>query len=139
MLLSVKTERSYYMAITYRKLFHLLIDRNIKKGELQERAGITASIMARLAKDETVRTDTLGKIYDALNCQPGDIMENVPTMSNPSVSAAISTEEPIHAPEQTTAAVKNTMQTEPSRILPYSLLLLIPYAAPLQALLPPPR
>ena len=66
-----------YMAITYRKLFHLLLDRNIKKGELQEKAGITASIMARLAKDETVKSDTLGKICDALNCQPGDIMENV--------------------------------------------------------------
>ena len=66
------------MAITYRKLFHLLIDRNIKKGELQEKAGITASIMARLAKDETVRSNTLGKICDALQCQPGDIMENVP-------------------------------------------------------------
>ena len=66
------------MAITYRKLFHLLIDRNIKKGELQEKAGITASIMARLAKDETVKSDTIGKICDALQCQPGDIMENVP-------------------------------------------------------------
>lgn len=66
------------MAITYRKLFHLLIDRNIKKGELQEKAGITASIMARLAKDETVKSDTLGKICDALQCQPGDIMEYVP-------------------------------------------------------------
>lgn len=65
------------MAITYRKLFHILIDRNIKKGELQEKAGITASIMARLAKDETVKSDTLGKICDALNCQPGDIMENI--------------------------------------------------------------
>ncbi len=66
------------MAITYKKLFHLLIDRNIKKGELQEMAGITASIMARLAKNETVKSDTLGKICDALNCQPGDIMENIP-------------------------------------------------------------
>ena len=66
------------MAITYRKLFHLLLDRNIKKGELQEKAGITASIMARLAKNETVKSDTLGKICDALQCQPGDIMENVP-------------------------------------------------------------
>ena len=66
------------MAITYRKLFHLLIDRNIKKGELQEKAGITASIMARLAKDETVRSNTIGKICDALQRQPGDIMENVP-------------------------------------------------------------
>lgn len=78
------------MAISYRKLFHILIDRNIKKGELQEKAGITASIMARLAKDETVKTDTIGKICDALNCQPGDIMENttsgtmdVPTPEKP--------------------------------------------------------
>ena len=72
------TKRSDFMAITYRKLFHLLIDRNIKKGELQEKAGITASIMARLAKDETVKSDTIGKICDALQCQPGDIMEYVP-------------------------------------------------------------
>lgn len=70
------------MAITYKKLFHLLIDRNIKKGELQEMAGITASIMARLAKDETVKSDTLGKICEALNCQPGDIMEYVPADSS---------------------------------------------------------
>lgn len=66
------------MAITYRKLFHLLLDRNIKKGELQEKAGVTASIMARLAKDETVKSDTIGKICEALNCQPGDIMEYIP-------------------------------------------------------------
>lgn len=70
------------MAITYRKLFHLLIDRNIKKGELQEKAGITASIMARLAKDETVKSDTIGKICDALQCQPGDIMEYVPATNS---------------------------------------------------------
>lgn len=69
------------MAITYRKLFHLLLDRNIKKKDLQEKAGVTASIMARLAKDETVKSDTIGKICDALNCQPGDIMENVPTVN----------------------------------------------------------
>lgn len=94
------------MAITYRKLFHLLIDRNIKKRELQEKAGITASIMARLAKDETVKTDTLAKICDALNCQPGDIMENVPTMTNSSAPVSISTTEQIYSPEQTTATVK---------------------------------
>jgi len=63
------------MPITYRKLFHLLLDREIKKGELQEMAGITASIMARLARNETVKTETIGKICEALNCQPGDIME----------------------------------------------------------------
>lgn len=63
------------MPIIYNKLFHLLIEMGIKKGELQKKANITASIMARLAKNESVRTDTIGKICEALNCQPGDIME----------------------------------------------------------------
>lgn len=63
------------MPVTYNKLFHLLIDLGMKKGELQKKANITASIMARLAKNETVRTDTIAKICDALECQPGDIME----------------------------------------------------------------
>ncbi len=65
------------MPIIYKKLFHELVERDMKKGELQEKAGITASIMARLAKDETVRTDTIGKICKALECQPGDIMEYI--------------------------------------------------------------
>ena len=51
-----------------------------QKKDLQEQAGITASIMARLAKDENVQVDTISKICDALNCQPGDIMENVPKL-----------------------------------------------------------
>jgi len=49
----------------------------MKKGELQKKANITASIMARLAKNETVKTDTIGKICEALECQPGDIMEYI--------------------------------------------------------------
>ncbi|MFV0398524.1 MAG: helix-turn-helix domain-containing protein [Bacteroidales bacterium] len=55
----------------------MLLDRGMKKGELQQAADITATIMARLAKDESVRSDTIGKICDALDCQPGDIMENI--------------------------------------------------------------
>lgn len=65
------------MPIIYNKLFHLLIDSKMKKKDLQEKAGITASIMARLAKNETVRTDTIEKICQALQCQPGDIMEYI--------------------------------------------------------------
>ena len=63
------------MPIMYNKLFHLLIDLGMKKKDLQEQAGITKSIMARLAKNQTVRTDTIEKICCALQCQPGDIME----------------------------------------------------------------
>ena len=47
----------------------------MKKGELQKKANITASIMARLARNEIVRTDTINKICEALQCQPGEIME----------------------------------------------------------------
>ena len=63
------------MPISYNKLFHQLIELNMKKGELQKKANITASIMARLAKNEIVRTDTINKICEALQCQPGEIME----------------------------------------------------------------
>ena len=65
------------MAIVYDKLFHLLVHLKMKKGELQKEANITASIMARLAKNETVKTETIEKICKALRCQPGDIMEYV--------------------------------------------------------------
>lgn len=63
------------MAITYDKLFDLLAELHMKRGELQKEANITASIMARLAKNETVKTETINKICQALQCQPGDIME----------------------------------------------------------------
>lgn len=65
------------MPIVYNKLFHTLIDLNMKKKDLQEIAGITGSIMARLARNETVRTDTIEKICKALQCQPNDIMEYI--------------------------------------------------------------
>ena len=70
------------MGISYNKLFHILIERKIKKKELQEKAGITASIMARLAKNQSVRTETIEKICEALDCQPGDIMEHIPDKSS---------------------------------------------------------
>ena len=61
------------------KFFSWCLEKGKKGGQkLQEKAGITASIMARLAKDENVQVDTISKICDALNCQPADIMENIP-------------------------------------------------------------
>ena len=63
------------MAIVYDRLFDILSEYNMKKGDLQKEANITASIMSRLVKNETVRTDTINKICKALQCQPGDIMD----------------------------------------------------------------
>lgn len=66
------------MAVTYKKLWHLLIDKNMKKKDLQEAAGLTGYLMHKLSKDEDVTTETLGKICGALNCSTEDIMEFIP-------------------------------------------------------------
>lgn len=64
--------------ITYKKLFHLLVDRNIKKGEFAAMAQLPPNTMQRLTNDKGINTETLNKICIALNCQPGDILEFVP-------------------------------------------------------------
>lgn len=66
------------MPISYKKLFHLLIDEGIKDSELRKRAGISAPTMAKLKQDKVIQTDIIGKLCAALNCQPGDIMEYIP-------------------------------------------------------------
>lgn len=63
------------MAVTYKKLWHILLDRDMKKKDLQEVAELTKHTMRKLANDETVTTDTLAKICTALNCNVDDIME----------------------------------------------------------------
>ena len=66
------------MAISYRKLWIQLIDRNMNKTELREVSGITTNALAALGKDERVTTDVLNKICLALKCDVGDIMEILP-------------------------------------------------------------
>ncbi len=68
------------MAVTYRKLWHMLIDRKMKKKELQEAAGLTHYAMLKLSRDEDVTTETLGKICKALNCTTDDIVEFIPNV-----------------------------------------------------------
>lgn len=63
------------MAISYKKLWKLLIDRNMKKGELQQLANVSSSSIAKLGKNENVNTDILVRICKALNCELQDIME----------------------------------------------------------------
>ena len=63
------------MAISYKKLWKLLIDRKIKKGELQKLANISGSSIAKLGRNENVNTDILLKICQALNCNISEIME----------------------------------------------------------------
>lgn len=63
------------MAVSYIKLWHILLDRNMKKKELAEKAGITQYTMKKLNKNESVGTDTMGKICGVLGCTADDIME----------------------------------------------------------------
>ena len=63
------------MAVSYKKLWHLLLDKNMKKKDLQEIAGLTQYAMLKLGRDEDVSTEILGKICKALNCSTEDIME----------------------------------------------------------------
>ena len=63
------------MAVSYNKLWHLLLDRSMKKKDLQEAAELTNHTMHRLRNDKDVTTETIGKICKALNCPVEDIMD----------------------------------------------------------------
>ena len=66
------------MNVSYKKLWKLLIDKDMKKKDLREAAGISTCSMAKLGKNENVNTDTLVKICKVLKCDIGDIMEILP-------------------------------------------------------------
>ena len=66
------------MAASYKKLWKLLIDRDMKKKDLRELTKISSSTIAKMTKNEPVSTDVLIKICAVLNCDVGDIMEIVP-------------------------------------------------------------
>ena len=65
------------MAISYKKLWKLLIDRDMKKKDLAELSGISSASIAKLGRNENVNTDILLKICIALKCDISDIMEIV--------------------------------------------------------------
>ena len=63
------------MHISYKKLWKLLIDKDMKKKDLLLLSGISTASMAKLGKDENVNTNILLKVCKALNCDIADIME----------------------------------------------------------------
>lgn len=62
-------------SISYKRLWKLLIDKNLKKKDLQKMAGISSSSIAKLGRNENVNTEILNKICNALDCDTSDIME----------------------------------------------------------------
>ena len=63
------------MSVSYKKLWKLLIDKEMTKVELREKAGISTGTLAKLGKNENVTTDVLVKVCEALDCDISDIME----------------------------------------------------------------
>ena len=66
------------MAISYNKLWKLLIDRKMSKADLRRAAGIAPNTLTRLNRDEEVSLTVLNKICAALDANIGDIMDFVP-------------------------------------------------------------
>ena len=63
------------MVVNYNKLWKLLIDKGMKKKNLQLVAGISSGVITKMGKGEDVTTTVLAKICTALDCNIGDIME----------------------------------------------------------------
>ena len=66
------------MAVSYRKLFHLMIDKGMTNTELMEKGGFSANIITRLKRNNYVALDSIERICCALDCGVDDILEFVP-------------------------------------------------------------
>ena len=70
------------MAVSYRKLWHLMLDKKITKNGLEKLAGISHHAMLKMTKDQDVSTDVLTKISGALGCEVSDIVDLIPDVPN---------------------------------------------------------
>jgi len=70
------------MRISYKRLWKLLIDKDMKKSDLRKAAGISSSSLAKLGKGENVTTNVLLRICNTLGCNLNEIVETVPDNDN---------------------------------------------------------
>lgn len=66
------------MAVSYKRLWKLLIDKDMKKRDLKEAANLSPSLMSSLNQDKSVTVNTLSRICEVLNCRIEDVIEIVP-------------------------------------------------------------
>lgn len=71
------------MAVSYKKLWKILIDKDMKKKDLQAAAGVSSTSITKLSKGETVSMDVLIKICKVLECDIGEIIELIPDEDKP--------------------------------------------------------
>lgn len=72
---------------SYAKLWKLLIDQSMSKTEFRIAAGITTTTLASMGKGEGISPKVLARICETLHCQPGDIMDYVPSATEESEKA----------------------------------------------------
>ena len=77
-----KNKKEFKSEFSYNRLWKMLIDRNMKKGELQEMSGVSAASIAKMVRCENVTTDVLLRICEALDCNIEDIMERIPAQQD---------------------------------------------------------
>ena len=65
------------MAVSYKKLFHLLIEKNMTNAQLQQEAGFSANIITRLKRNGYISLESVESICRVLNCGVDDILEFV--------------------------------------------------------------
>lgn len=66
------------MAVSYKKLFHLLIEKEMSNADLQKQAGFSANIITRLKRNEYIKLQSIESICMVLNCGVDDILDFVP-------------------------------------------------------------
>lgn len=66
------------MALSYNRLWHVLVDKKMSRTDLRRAAGLTTNALAKLGKDESVPLETLAKVCKALNCTFDEVVEIVP-------------------------------------------------------------
>ena len=66
------------MAVSYKKLFHMLVDKEISAAELQKEAGYSANISTRLRRNEYVSLESMEKLCRVLGCKVDDVVEFLP-------------------------------------------------------------
>ena len=70
------------MDVSYKKLWKLLIDRGMKKRELQEAAKLSTSTMSKMNRGQNIQTDVLVRVCRVLDCDFADIIEILPLENN---------------------------------------------------------
>ncbi len=63
------------MAVSYDKMFHLLVDKRITNAQLADKAGVSANIITRIKKNQYISLESVEKLCMALDCSVGDILE----------------------------------------------------------------